>query len=83
MLMVPLDEPVVPPSWMAIQLPSAWMSLTLVAFAGTTEEPLEALLVAPAVTLMETSVTQTAPLPFHTLTCSVCAPPGAATGPSM
>src|SRR5579862_6441751 len=32
---------------------------------------------------MDTSVTQTAPLVFQTLTCKVCQPPGAPTGPSI
>jgi hypothetical protein len=85
MLIVPLEEPVVPPSWTAVQLLSAWILLTFTAFDGTTEVAplLAAFAVAPAVTSIVTSVTHAAPLSPQTFTCRVCDPLGAATGPSM
>jgi hypothetical protein len=61
------------------------MLLTFTAFEGTTDVAplLASFAVAPAVTSIETSVTQMAPLSPHTFTCSVCEPLGAPTGPSM
>ena len=60
------------------------MLLTVTALDGTTDpELVEALDEVVPVTSTEMSVTQTAPLPFQTLTCNVCQPLGAATGPSM
>jgi hypothetical protein len=77
MLMAPLEVPVVPPSWIAVQLPSVWMLPTRTASEGTTEVAL------PPVTSIETSVTQTFPLSLQTFTCRVCQPFGAETGPFM
>lgn len=63
MLIVPLDEPGVPLSCALIQLLSVCRELLLAALEGTPDDEL--------VTMIGTSVTQTAPAFPHAFTCTV------------